>query len=191
MDLKDQKGMILAAFIISGLLITGYAMFRGGAPDTPIYGSGGYGSGESNPMPANILQSHEDERRVQELLVQDPVNPLLLAKLGDIFYERGDFNKAVLEYVRVLQLAPDDVDTYNDLGLAYHFTGRPEEALSTFQKGIEVDPSFQRIWLSLGFVQASNRNLTEAHEALKKAIEIAPTSSMGLESKRILDQISQ
>ncbi|KKL49433.1 hypothetical protein LCGC14_2315570 [marine sediment metagenome] len=189
MDLKDQKGMILAAFIISGLLITGYAMFRSGASDTPIYGSGGYG--EPIPMPVNIQQSHEDERRVQELLVQDPGNPLLLAKLGDIFYERGDFNKAVLEYKKVLQLAPDDVDTYNDLGLAYHFTGRPEEALSSFQKGIEVDPSFQRIWLSLGFVQASNKNLTAAQEALKKAIEIAPASSMGLESKRILDSISQ
>ena len=191
MDLKSQKGMILAAFIISGLLITGYAMFRSSAPDTPIYGSGGYGSGESNPIPSNILQSQERERSVQELLAQDPGNPLLIAELGDIFFERNDFNKAVLEYERVLQLAPEDVDTYNDLGLAYHFTGRPEDALSTFQKGIEVDPSFQRIWLSLGFVHAFNKNLTEAHEALIKAIAIDPTSDIGLESQNILDQISQ
>ncbi len=203
--------MIIAAFIFSGLLITGYAMLQGKGSDGPIYGSGynpaessgyggsgdsygyvsGYGSKESIPIPSGVLQSKDLENSVQGLLAQNPEDPTLLAELGDIYFERGEFFQAVQEYEKVIKQLPGDTDTYNDLGLAYFYTGRPEDAVSSFKTGIEKDPSFQRIWLSLGFVQASNKNMEEARKALKKAIEINPATGVGMEAQRILAAISQ
>lgn len=186
MDLKNQKGMIIAAFIISGLLITGYAMFRGSGPDTPIYGSNA-----PIPIPVETLQNQEKEGRIRGLLAQEPDNPQLLAELGDVYFERQDFIQAAIEYEKTIALEPKDADTYNDLGLAYFYVGRSEDALKSFNKGIEADPDFQRIWLSLGFVQASNLNMEEAQKALKKAVEIDPTSGVGLEAQRMLGSIRQ
>ncbi len=194
MDFKSQKGMIIIAFIISGLLITVYAMFQGNGSEGPIYGPGassGYGSSEPIPMPPDVLQNQEMESRVQGLLVQTPESPTLLAELGDLYFERAEFFQAAQEYEKVIKLAPDDIDSYNDLGLSYFYIGRSEDAIGSFNKGIEKDPSFQRIWLSLGFVQASNGNMDEARKALGKAIEIDPASGVGIEAQRILGSIVQ
>jgi len=178
--------MIITAFIISGLLVTGYAMFRGNPSDTPIYDKE-----VAIPIPVNVLQNQEKESRLRKLVAQEPENPEILAQLGDIYFERGEFFKAVQEYEIVIKLAPEDVDTYNDLGLAYHYTGRPEEAMLSFKTGIENDPTYQRIWLSMGFVQASNGNMDEARNALNKSVEIAPASEIGVEAQRILNSLPQ
>ncbi len=186
MDLKSQKGMILAALIFSGLLITGYAIMRDNGPEGPIYSTG-----EPIPVPSEVLQSQERESRLRELLAQTPESPTLLAELGDMYFERAEYFQAVQEYEKVLKLAPGDIDTYNDLGLSYYYIGRPEDAIRSLNKGIEKDPSFQRIWLSLGFIQASNRNMEEARKALEKAIDIDPATGVGMEAQRILGSIRQ
>jgi tetratricopeptide (TPR) repeat protein len=176
--------MIIIAFVISGLLVSGYVFFRNsGSSNAPIYDSR-----EPIPIPADILQSQGRENSIRELLAQDPDNPLLLARLGDLFFERGDFGQAIVKYEKVIKISPEDVDTINDLGLSYHFVSRPEDALNSLRKGTEIDPSFQRVWLSLGFVHASNRNYTDARVALIKAIELDPTSGVGMEAQRILDR---
>jgi Flp pilus assembly protein TadD len=78
------------------------------------------------------------------------------------------------------------VDTYNDLGLAQHYSGKSDNAIETLTRGTQVVPSYQRIWLSLGFVLVSTGREFEAKPALKKAVEIAPDSTVGKEAQRIL-----
>jgi tetratricopeptide (TPR) repeat protein len=121
-----------------------------------------------------------------EQLRVDTGNPESLALLGDKYFENNRFEQAIIIYERVLELNPKDVDTYNDLGLALHYTGRSDVAIETLKKGIKVMPSYQRIWLSLGFVLTSTKKNEEAKTALKKAIELDPNTEMGQEAKRIL-----
>lgn len=112
--------------------------------------------------------------------------PESLAILGDKYFESNRFQDAVDIYEKVIKLNPDDVDTYNDLGLALHYSGKPDRAIDILRKGTEVNPSFQRIWLSLGFVLTATGKNNEAKEALKKAFELDPDSEPGLEAKKIL-----
>ncbi len=124
-----------------------------------------------------------------EELGADQKDPNSLSLLGDKYFEGGNFNQAIEIYKRVLELNPNDVDTYNDIGLAYMYTKRPELAVDSLQKGIEVMPSFQRIRLSLGFVlMASGRN-EEAKTALEAAAALDPNSTVGREAKRMADTI--
>lgn len=115
--------------------------------------------------------------------------PESLAILGDKYFESNRFQDAIDIYERVVKLNPDDVDTYNDLGLALHYIGKPDRAIDTLRRGTEVNPSFQRIWLSLGFILTSTGKNDEAKEALKKAIELDPNSEPGLEAKKILGHL--
>ncbi|MEE8328303.1 MAG: tetratricopeptide repeat protein, partial [Thermodesulfovibrionia bacterium] len=109
--------------------------------------------------------------------------PESLAILGDRYFESNRFQDAIDIYERVLKLNPDDVDTYNDLGLALHYIGKSDRAIDTLTRGTEVNPSFQRMWLSLGFVLTATGKNDEAKEALKKAFELDPNSEPGLEAK--------
>lgn len=116
----------------------------------------------------------------------DTSDPVALASLGDKYFESNNFLQAIKVYEKALELNPNDVDTYNDLGLAFHYTGNTDSAIETLQKGTEAVPSFQRIWLSLGFVLASSGRNVEARPALQKAVELNPTSTVGQEAQRIL-----
>jgi Flp pilus assembly protein TadD len=125
---------------------------------------------------------------MQELNI-DLNDPVALASRGDQYFESGNYPQAIELYKKTLELKPDDVDTFNDLGLAYFYTSRPVIAVDTLKKGSETDPSFQRIWISLGFVLASSGRTEEAKSALGKAVEINPDNEIGQESKRMIDRI--
>lgn len=121
--------------------------------------------------------------------VENTNDPEKLAQLGDKYFDSNRYPEAIEAYEKVLKLNPKDVDTYNDLGLALHYTARSEKAIEILRKGTEVNPSLQRVWLSLGFVLAATGKGEEAKTALNKTIAIDPNSTQGLEAKRLLGLI--
>ncbi|HDH06375.1 MAG TPA: tetratricopeptide repeat protein [Nitrospirae bacterium] len=116
----------------------------------------------------------------------DMENPQSLALLGEEYFESKRYAQAVEIYKQALELSPTDVDIYNDLGLAYHYSGQPVLAVDTLKKGTEVMPSYQRIWLSLGYVLMSTGKDEEARQALEKAAGLNPGSDVGQEAERML-----
>lgn len=118
-----------------------------------------------------------------------PDDPKELALIGDTFFENQNYGQAVVIYEKTLKLDSNDIDTHNDLSLAYFYTGRPEEAIATVTKGIELDPTVQRIWLSKGFMLFSMKQNEEAKQALQKAHELDPDSIIGKEAKRMIGQM--
>lgn len=142
-----------------------------------------------SPPPAPSLQTGTEEKQLLEQLEKNPDNTKYLTRLGDLYFESNRFEQAIKMYKRALNLDPEDPDTYNDLGLALHYTGKPEIAIETLRKGTEVMPSYQRVWLSLGFVLLSNGRTDEAREALAKARDIAPDTPMGREAQGMLERM--
>lgn len=122
---------------------------------------------------------------VEELDV-DNKDPQALSIIADRYFEMRNYAQAAEVYKKVIELAPQDVDSYNDLGLAYHYTNRSKLALDILRKGTTVDPSFQRIWLSYGFVLTSTGQTAEAKTAFGKVIELGPDNDIGKEAQRML-----
>jgi len=116
----------------------------------------------------------------------DMKDPAALAELGDRYFESRNYGQAIELYKKVIELKPDDMDTYNDLGLAYFYSKQSELAVTTLKKGTEVMPSFQRIWLSYGFVLMSTGSNEEAKTALKTAADLEPGSEVAQEANRML-----
>jgi tetratricopeptide (TPR) repeat protein len=125
---------------------------------------------------------------VEELGV-DTRDPQSLARLGDQYFESGNFGQAVEIYKKTLEINPNDIDTYNDLGLAYLYTGNPDLAEEILLKGIEIAPEYQRIWLSLGFILKSAGKNEKARPILQNAMDMDPNNDIGLEAMRMLEQL--
>jgi tetratricopeptide (TPR) repeat protein len=121
----------------------------------------------------------------------DSNDPQALALHGDQYFESRQYAMAIEIYEKVLKLNPNDVDTYNDLGLAYFYTGKSNIAVDRLKRGTEVVPSYQRIWLSLGFVLLSEGRGREAKPVLQKAVELDPESTVGREASSMLANIKQ
>lgn len=124
-----------------------------------------------------------------EKLNVDRKDPQALALLADQYFDSRDYAQAAEIYKQVIQLNPTDTDSYNDLGLAYHYTNRSALALDVLKKGTTVDPSFQRIWLSYGFVLLSTGQAADARIALNRVIELNSENDVGQEAQRMLGRI--
>lgn len=128
-----------------------------------------------------------DMQPAAEALTGD--DPALIARLADDYFMRKEYPQAIELYERALKLDPDDVETYNDLGLSLFYTGQNQRALEVLQSGVSRQPGFQRIQLTLGFVQAQTGNKASASASFRKAIELGPDNTVGQEARRMLNEL--
>jgi tetratricopeptide (TPR) repeat protein len=60
-------------------------------------------------------------------------------------YQSGNYERAIGEYLRALDLAPADIEILNNLGAAYCATGRPDQAKAVFEKANSIDPQNETV----------------------------------------------
>jgi len=121
-----------------------------------------------------------------ELTGEDPVQ---LSRQADEYFASKQYNKAADLYERALALNPNNVDTYNNLGLTLHYLGRSTEALSRLNEGVALNPTHQRIWLTLGFVNSQLGNIEQARAALGTAAQMETDSEIGRSARKMLENL--
>lgn len=187
MPAENYKKWIVIGIVVLVAVIVAFAIMTG-TPDRPRQ-SAVTSPQRTAPPSGPLVDINPNRFTPVEELGADMNDPAALAALGDRYFESNNYGQAIEIYKKVIELKPDDIDTYNDLGLAYHYTRQSELAVSALKKGTEVMPSYQRIWLSLGFVLISTGANDEAEAALKKAAELDPGSEIGREAVRMMGLI--
>ncbi|WP_224245786.1 tetratricopeptide repeat protein [Hyalangium gracile] len=97
----------------------------------------------------------EAERLVLRALELRPDTGAFLDSLGWVYFQRGEYQRAVEALERATQLEPDEPVILEHLGDAYRQTSRRAEAVTTWRRAIEVltldpeaaDPPLQRMLL--------------------------------------------
>lgn len=113
--------------------ISGYFAAGGGRPSAPAAEAP---AGSGGDRVANVLRALE----------KDPENPKMLAVLGNLYYDREDWDRAIAAYEKARRKAPRDPNLLSDLGAAYRYRGEFRMAESLFNKAREADPDH---WQSL------------------------------------------
>lgn len=153
------------------------------------------GSGQailSQPLPAspetglNLDPSRLDASTFSQLGANDPA---AISRQADDHFSRRQFDRAAELYQRLLALAPNNVNTYNNLGITLHYLGRSDEALRRLNAGVAIDPTHQRIWLTLGFVSSQLGDIEQARTALDTAVKINPDNEIGLSAAKMLGEL--
>jgi len=110
----------------------------------------------------------------------------LLRRRADALFSEGHYRETLPVYRRILELAPEDLETRNDLGLALYYTGDASGALEQLRTATAADPRFQRGWLTLGYVTLESGDKPKAREALGRARDLGPDNPLGQEAARLL-----
>lgn len=108
------------------------------------------------------------QKRILELESQaskDPNNVLLFTELGNLYFDTGQYQKAITAYTRSLELNPNNPNVLTDLGVMYRRTGQFQKALDSFNQAIQIDPKHQIARFNKGVVLFFDLNQKE--EALK------------------------
>lgn len=96
-----------------------------------------------------------------------------LLMLGNIYGEEvRNHEMAIRIYSMAVDLKPNYPDLRNNLGNAYRFTGKYEEAAEQFIKAIELNPRYARAMFNLGKAYSAMGNYVEAEKHYRRAIEV-------------------
>ena len=124
------------------------------------------------------LAKSEEEKEKLKLEYEQKTNILLAAEM----FQKGlnaqhinkEYDKAISFYLEVLELLPDDANTYVNLGVAYNRQGNTTQAIEYYVKAIELDPDYAEAYNNLGVDYKDQGDLTKAIESYEKSIEIDP-----------------
>lgn len=133
-------------------------------------------------MNSTLLNSSTFSRSTAE-------DPVIIARQASQYFTNKQYDKAADLYERLLKFSPNNVETYNNLGITLHYLGRSTEALRRLNEGVAIDPTHQRIWLTLGFVNSQIGDTEQARTALTTAAKIDTNSEIGKSAVKMLENL--
>jgi Flp pilus assembly protein TadD len=121
------------------------------------------------------------EAAVRKALEVNPKHAEARTLLGWIDSEiHGDFDAAIEDYAKVVELRPDLPEAYNNLGVAQKRKGDLVKASESFEKALEIKPDYGAAISNRGWVFAEQQRWSEARRDFEKALAINPADDGAL-----------
>lgn len=139
---SGKQGIVVAVVIalMVGLYLGGIVVPALKDSSTP---QGSTGAGDSL-----VVQIEEAERMIKA----QPDSAPLWTKLGNLYFDTDQHDKAIEAYNKSLEIKPDDAHVLTDLGVMYRRHGNPEKAVEFFDKAILAAPEHETARFNKGIV---------------------------------------
>ncbi|MGF2736177.1 tetratricopeptide repeat protein [Marinobacter sp. DUT-1] len=89
---------------------------------------------------------------------------------GDAAYRQGKLDEAVFEYIRSLELDPENADTFYKVGAINQHKGALDKAASAFQLALQLEPDHAGALEGLGLMLMKQRQHEKAKTLLEQAV---------------------
>ena len=99
--------------------------------------------------------------------------------LGSAFYDKEDYNNALIIYRRALELEPNNAKIHCNLGYLYWGMGELSEAVKEYELSIKNDPGYAIAHNNLGVIYLDDlAHIGKAAECFKAAIDANPNYAL-------------
>lgn len=96
------------------------------------------------PQPPLMAAPHDPASHLPPPGLTAGMNPALAARtLGNFYYDHQNWPQAISQYESAIQQGSDDADIRTDLGNAYRFSGRPDDALAQYTAAQRMNPAHE------------------------------------------------
>ncbi len=117
-------------------------------------------------------QPETAQEQMIELLRSAPANDELWSILGELAFETGDMEAALVAFQRVLELRGRHFETLIYVGTVLSDLGRLDEAESVFREAVELEPDSFLPRFTLGALELSRGHSLKALEQLGGALDL-------------------
>ena len=101
---------------------------------------------------------------------------LALLQRGNIYTEVGEYEKAINDYSRSIEIHPAYYKTYDQFGHVQLLRGNYDASIKAYTKSLELNPDGEYAHLSLGFTYRQTGDLELAMNHLNKALRLNPVN---------------
>src|SRR5262249_47293019 len=109
----------------------------------------------------------------------EPTKDELLSR-AEAAFAAGQWDKAEMDYRKVLSVAPEDPAALRQLGIIYVDQGQIGQAYALFKKFVDLQPDDPEIQLKLGQIYLAGRDYTQARDAASQVLEKQPGNGQAL-----------
>ena len=109
-----------------------------------------------------------------QILEHEPENPMILANLGAIEYQLGDYTASCHYLESALSKKADLMSSREMLGMAYHLNKKPLRAVAALATAVADQPESPRAHNQLAVVLQAMAWYDGAEKSLLKAIQLDP-----------------
>lgn len=116
-----------------------------------------------------ILEAEREQNEARRLTWKEEL------KTKKMEMPKVNFDEQIERYKKVIDFDPKDVLGYFTLGSVYLEAGRKREAMETFEKAVEVDPTHSSSYLGYGMALEGLLDVNKAKEIYLRGIKVAET----------------
>ncbi|TNE69782.1 tetratricopeptide repeat protein [bacterium] len=124
---------------------------------------------------ANYLNGLTNARQISALeqrMQTEPRNIYVRNKLGILYAQTGDLDKASLLLKEAIELAPENALLYNNLGNIYLLQHQNKEAFDAYVKALELDNTDAEVYINLTKAQIALGDAANAKKSFDKATQM-------------------
>lgn len=126
----------------------------------------------------------EGASQVVEAMKLLPPDPVILTKLGFVLLRSGEASDAIEPLAYALRLEPNRAGSHVNLATAYRDAGQTEQAVAELKRAIELDPSLEPAYRTLGEIYLQQKNIGGLVQSLKLYLDFMPNSITARENVR-------
>jgi tetratricopeptide (TPR) repeat protein len=106
------------------------------------------------PAPGKLKEMADSQAApLLDKLKSAPNDPVLLAGIGNLYYDAQQYPIAVDYYERALNARPSDAAVRTDMATAYWYMGNPDAAIAEFNKALIYAPNNPNTLFNRGLVK--------------------------------------
>ncbi len=133
----------------------------------------------TQPILAEAEQKHQEQlslKRIERQSELDQETDNFDSLNSDLDTQSKD-EEAIECYRKAIEIDPNNISMYNQLGLSLHAQGKDEEAIECYHKAMKIDPNDAFVHNNLGLSLSTQGKDEEAIKYYRKAIEIEPNNA--------------
>jgi len=152
-----RQAYVLALICLVLGLAAGYFLRGSGEPAKAAAAPAAQpAQGTQGGMPTPQQMRHMADEQAKPLIAQlntTPNDPVLLAKIGNIYYDTQQFQEAINYYDRSLKGNPKSPDVRTDRATAYFYLGDADRAITELENIAKTDPKHGQTMFNLGMIK--------------------------------------
>jgi cytochrome c-type biogenesis protein CcmH/NrfG len=116
-------------------------------------------SSSQNQLPKNHppVDFSKELADLEQLSAKEPENADYQARIGNIYYDMRQYDKAVVYYQKSLDLQPRNPNIETDLAACFHYLGQDDRSLDILNKVLGYRPAFPEAMFNKGIVLISGK----------------------------------
>ncbi len=190
-DKKQNLNWLFASVLLLLAAVAGVSMYENmgrpvirEAPDSDPSASAQLPEGHPPVDSASKLTSLEQMSR------SDPQNADVKIQMANVYYDMGQYQKAIGAYEEALRLRPGDPGAMTDLATCYHYVGQPDKALALLDEVLKGHPGFAQAMFNKGIVlQAGKNDIKGAIATWESLLQSNPDFPQKAELEKKINQL--